>query len=102
MNMGVIEMVVGIHRSFQTEMVDPEPTCLISPVSSATLPATMVRQVADAVLGTVASWNSVSRKYRPFENSGAEGIGVHHEMLAMLPTMNLSLLIWYSILMNVT
>ena len=57
-------------------MVEAVPTRLMRPASSASRPATIARQVADADFGTVASWNSQSGKYLPFKTRAHRELGL--------------------------
>jgi hypothetical protein len=60
-------MIPGIHGSRQIETEDPSPMRFSMPVTRAYLPATIARQVAEDLFGTVACIKSVSGKYFVFK-----------------------------------
>lgn len=66
LNMGVIDIVSGIHLSCYMEIVEPTPTLLISPKFSASRPTTMALQNGEAVFAMVADIKSESGKYLLF------------------------------------
>jgi hypothetical protein len=80
---GVIDLTPGIHLSVHIDTDAPSPMRFIKPKDNASGPATIARQVADALQGTHACIKLESGKYFVF-NTLPHRLRVSHKPPSML------------------
>ena len=59
--------MVGSHGSFHTDIEDPDPTLLISPLLTRDLAETILRQPYDGAYERIGSKGEAFLKYRPLK-----------------------------------